>query len=81
MTGETKESQKTKKEDLITMFHLDANKWEISKIQLLMKVTYASQHKYIISRPGNESILKDWPFLFQECGMIVHFRELTDVCF
>ncbi|XP_022077878.1 uncharacterized protein LOC110971785 [Acanthochromis polyacanthus] len=48
-------------------------------VKVLMKCTYYTQRKEINKGTDLQSLVEDWPFLFQEIGMTVHFQELTGV--
>ncbi|KAM7423445.1 hypothetical protein PAMA_000004 [Pampus argenteus] len=76
--GETKQLQKQKQEELIKMFK---NKDKDGKtIERLIVETFPSQRRDILSGlKETEQLLKEWPFLCQEAGMRLHFRELTGV--
>lgn len=53
---------------------------DAKKIESLMVETFPSQKRDILSgTKETKEILKEWPFLFQEIGMRVHFKELTGV--
>lgn len=76
--GETKQLQKEKQEELMKMFK-NKDK-DAKKIERLMVETFPSQRRDILSgMKATEEIIKEWPFLFQETGMRLHFRELTGV--
>ncbi len=76
--GETKQMQKQKQEELLRMYRKKEK--DAKKIERLMVETFPSQRRDILSgTKETEEILKEWPFLFQENGMRVHFKELTGV--
>ena len=53
---------------------------DAENIKRLMMETFPSQRKDILSGlKETEEILQEWPFLFEETGMRLHFRELTGV--
>lgn len=43
----------------------------------LMKMTYYSQHEDIHQGKDVKYLHREWPFLFDEVGMNVNFKELT----
>ncbi|KAK0151264.1 Hepatic leukemia factor [Merluccius polli] len=50
------------------------------KIERLMVETFPSQRRDVLSAlKETEEFLKEWPFLCQEAGMRLHFKELTGV--
>nr|XP_020477510.1 uncharacterized protein LOC109972749 isoform X2 [Monopterus albus] len=49
------------------------------EVKTLMKCTYYSQWKEINSGTDLKYLMEEWPFLFTEIGMTVHFQELTGV--
>ncbi|XP_029706564.1 uncharacterized protein [Takifugu rubripes] len=75
--GGTAESQLQQKKKLKMMsLQTDANPEEV---KLLMKQTFYTQWKQV-NRGGNiKHLLGEWPYLFDELGMAVHFEELTGV--
>lgn len=75
--GETKQLQKQKQEELMKMFK-NKDK-DAKKIERLMVETFPSQRRDMLGMKETEEIIKEWPFLFQETGMRLHFRELTGV--
>ncbi|XP_033964052.2 uncharacterized protein [Pseudochaenichthys georgianus] len=75
--GETKSMQKQKQEEHKRMF--DENARDAKTIERLMVETFHSQRRDILSSKGMEDLVKEWPFLFQENGIRIHFRELTGV--
>lgn len=78
LAGETKDKQKQKQEELMNMFKNKDN--DAKKIERLMVETLPSQRRDILSGlKETEEILKEWPFLCQEIGMRLHFKELTGV--
>ncbi|XP_039477037.1 uncharacterized protein LOC120443128 [Oreochromis aureus] len=74
---ETTESQKEKKEKMKRL-HRETNV-SLDEVENLMKCTYYSQRKDINNGEELQTLLEEWPFLFQEVGMAVHFYELTGV--
>ncbi|KAG8009026.1 hypothetical protein GBF38_011616 [Nibea albiflora] len=78
LPGETKQLQKQKQEELIKMYK-NKDK-DAKKIERLMVETFPSQRRDLLSGlKETEEFLKEWPFLCQEAGMRLHFRELTGV--
>ncbi|XP_072565115.1 uncharacterized protein [Paramormyrops kingsleyae] len=73
---ETAESQKVKKEKLKKLQETNVS---LDEVENLMKQTYYSQRKDINKGEDMQFLLEEWPFLFQEVGMAVHFHELTGV--
>lgn len=49
------------------------------EVKTLMKTTYYSQRKAINKGTNLSVLMEEWPFLFQEVGMTVHFQELSGV--
>lgn len=75
--GETPESQQEHQEKLKIMFQqTDVNPVEVKR---LMKLTFYTQRKKINQGQNIKNLLEEWPFLFEEHGMAVHFQELTGV--
>ncbi|XP_040888005.1 uncharacterized protein LOC121194625 [Toxotes jaculatrix] len=75
--GETAESQHEKKEKMKMMTkETDANPEEIKH---LMKSTFYSQRKKVNQGENIKHLMEEWPFLFDGCGMAVHFKELTGI--
>ncbi|XP_036440032.1 uncharacterized protein LOC118817438 [Colossoma macropomum] len=75
--SETPESQQEKK-DKMKVLSEQAN-FSSDEVKTLMKCTYYSQRKEINKGTDLQCLVEDWPFLFQEIGMAVHFQELTGV--
>lgn len=75
--SETLESQQEKK-DKLKMLSEQAT-FSPEEVKTLMKDTYFSQRKAINSGTDLQSLMEEWPFLFKEIGMIVHFHVLTGV--
>lgn len=67
-----------KKKDEMKMLSQQLNP-SSDMVRSLMKSTYYSQRKEINKGTHLQTLLEDWPFLFQEIGMGVHFEELTGV--
>ncbi|GAA6089228.1 uncharacterized protein LOC110971785 [Tachysurus ichikawai] len=75
--SETAESQQLKKEKMRSLLQTtDCNEEEV---KVLMKSTYYSQRKDINKGTDMKILTDDWPFLFQESGMEVHFKDLTGI--
>ncbi|GAA6096153.1 uncharacterized protein LOC110971785 [Tachysurus ichikawai] len=75
--SETAESQQLKKEKMRSLLQTtDCNEEEV---KVLMKSTYYSQRKDINKGTDMKILTDDWPFLFQESGMEVHFKDLTEI--
>ena len=75
--GETK-LQKQKQEELVKMFK-NKDK-DAKKIERLLVETFPSQRRDVLSAlKETEDFLKEWPFLCQEAGMRLNFKELTGV--
>eukprot|EP00066_Takifugu_rubripes_P029996 XP_011619262.1 PREDICTED: uncharacterized protein LOC105419408 [Takifugu rubripes] len=75
--GETQVSQQQKMEKLQNMYqHSDANPKEVT---CLMKSTFYTQRQHVNEGKSINCLREEWPFLFDELGMIVHFKELTGI--
>lgn len=74
---ETTETQQKKKDEM-KMLSEQLNP-SPDEVRSLMKSTYYSQRKEINKGTDLQTLLEEWPFLFQEIGMGVHFEELTGV--
>lgn len=75
--GETPESQQEKQEKLRRMSQqANANPEEIKQ---LMKSTFYTQRKEVNQGKNIKNLLEEWPSLFSEVGMSVHFKELTGI--
>ena len=75
--SETAETQQKKKDEM-KMLSEQLNP-SPDEVRSLMKSTYYSQRKEINKGTDLQTLLEEWPFLFQEIGMGVHFEELTGV--
>lgn len=75
--SETLESQQEKKDKLKILS--EQATFCPEEVKTLMKDTYFSQRKAINSGTDLQSLMEEWPFLFKEIGMIVHFHDLTGV--
>ncbi|XP_038157392.1 uncharacterized protein LOC119794107 [Cyprinodon tularosa] len=74
---ETAETQKEKKVKLKMLS--EENNLNSDEIRDLMQRTYYTQRKEINQGKDLQIMVKEWPFLFQEIGMTIHFQELTGV--
>ncbi|KAJ8356915.1 hypothetical protein SKAU_G00197090 [Synaphobranchus kaupii] len=75
--SETTNSQQEKKLKMKVLSE-QAN-FSPDEVKTLMKCTYYSQHKEINRGTDLQTLMEEWPFLFQELGMTIHFQELTGV--
>ncbi|XP_039622795.1 uncharacterized protein LOC120537715 [Polypterus senegalus] len=75
--SETAESQKDKQEKM-KMLSKETNV-NNEEIGILVQSTYYSQHKEINKGASMKQLFQDWPFVFQEIGMGVHFKQLTGI--
>ncbi|KAF7641227.1 hypothetical protein LDENG_00288310 [Lucifuga dentata] len=73
--SETPESQQNKKNRMKVLS--EQTNFSPDEVKTLMKCTYYSQRKEINKGTDLQSLMEEWPFLFQETGMTVHFQELT----
>ncbi|KAK5600975.1 hypothetical protein CRENBAI_006008 [Crenichthys baileyi] len=87
--------QKCKKEDQMTQMNETSESQQENQKQMkilseqtsfvpeevknLMKCTSYSQRKAVNKGADLQILIEEWPFLFQEIGMTVHFEELTVV--
>lgn len=53
--------------------------WDVNQVTDDMFSTYFFQRKDINNGASILTLRKDWPFLFEEIGIMVHFKELTGV--
>eukprot|EP00066_Takifugu_rubripes_P028520 XP_011617786.1 PREDICTED: uncharacterized protein LOC105418794 [Takifugu rubripes] len=75
--GETQVSQQQKMEKLQNMYqHSDANSKEVT---CLMKSTFYTQRQHVNQGKSIKCLREEWPFWFDELGMMVHFKELTGI--
>ena len=73
--GETPESQQEHEEKLKMMSQQpNVNP---DKVRRLMKLTFYTQRKKVNQGQNTKKLLDEWPLLFDELGMAVHFQELT----
>lgn len=75
--SETTHSQQEKK--LKMKLLIEQANFSPDEVKTLMKSTYYSQRKDINRGTDMQILMEEWPFLFQEVGMTVHFQELTGV--
>ncbi|KAJ3613584.1 hypothetical protein NHX12_019830, partial [Muraenolepis orangiensis] len=76
--GETQDTQNRKTDELKLMFK-NRDK-DMTKMEVLMMETFASQRKDMLSAQKNtKTLLEKWPYLFHVTGMRIHFRELTGI--
>uniref|UniRef100_A0A8C5PWW2 Uncharacterized protein n=1 Tax=Leptobrachium leishanense TaxID=445787 RepID=A0A8C5PWW2_9ANUR len=75
--GETPESQQEKKEKLKIM----SQQTDLSpeEVKDLMRLTFYTQRKQVNQGKNIIHLSEEWPFLFKELGMAVHFKELTGI--
>uniref|UniRef100_A0A096M8X4 Uncharacterized protein n=1 Tax=Poecilia formosa TaxID=48698 RepID=A0A096M8X4_POEFO len=69
-TAETQEEKKVKLKMLSEENNLNSD-----EIRDLMQSTYYTQRKEINQGKDLQIMVKEWPFLFQEIGMTIHFQE------
>ncbi|XP_053087514.1 uncharacterized protein LOC117596398 [Pangasianodon hypophthalmus] len=72
---ETPESQKDAQEQLKKMYKERCH--DIKGIENMMRATFFTQRKDIISGIETSDLTKEWPYLFETVGMRTHFKELT----
>lgn len=75
--GETAESQQQSRDELKSLSKQNAPNQDV--IKELTRSTFYTQRKKVNNRKEIKYLLEDWPFLFDEMGMAVHFEELTGV--
>ena len=73
--NETKWSLKMKQDILKSISTL--SNWDIEKVTANMISTYFYQRKDINTGASIVTLCKEWPFLFEEIGIMIHFKELT----
>ncbi|XP_033968100.2 uncharacterized protein [Pseudochaenichthys georgianus] len=73
--GETGETQEQFKLELKNM-HITRSK-DTKRIEEKMVATFYTQRSDIIKGMETPVLLRDWPYLFEMCGMMAHFKELT----
>ncbi|KAM9501371.1 uncharacterized protein Hap1MRO34_010529 isoform 1-T2 [Clarias gariepinus] len=73
--NETEETQKCTQEELKNM-HKNKSK-NTKSIEKKMVATFYTQRSNIINGMETPVLVKDWPYLFEMCGIMVHFKELT----
>ncbi|XP_056613132.1 uncharacterized protein LOC130437768 [Triplophysa dalaica] len=74
--GETEETQKCAQEELKNM-HKNKSK-NTKSIQEKMLATFYTQRSDIC-KMETPFLVIEWPYLFEMCGIMVHFKELTDM--
>nr|XP_014352530.1 PREDICTED: uncharacterized protein LOC102345540 isoform X2 [Latimeria chalumnae] len=76
----TNESLKTlkQKQNLMKMF-FKGQEWNAAEVSNLMDATYYLQRKAINEGTDIRTLKEEWPFLFEEFGMMAHFLELTRI--
>ncbi|KAI9538516.1 hypothetical protein NQZ68_014277 [Dissostichus eleginoides] len=73
--GETGETQERTKEELKNM-HITRSK-DTKRIEEKMVATFYTQRSDIIKGMETPVLVREWPYLFDMCGMMAHFKELT----
>uniref|UniRef100_A0A1A8LY87 Uncharacterized protein n=2 Tax=Nothobranchius pienaari TaxID=704102 RepID=A0A1A8LY87_9TELE len=66
-----------KKEEMKKLFK--KNNYSTDAVKELVTCTYYTQRKEINRGASIQKLCQEWPFLFNEVGMIAHFQELTGV--
>ncbi|KAI4804777.1 hypothetical protein KUCAC02_026393 [Chaenocephalus aceratus] len=56
--------------------HITRSK-DTKRIEKKMVATFYTQRNDIIKGMETPVLLRDWPYLFEMCGMMAHFKELT----
>ncbi|KAK0147444.1 hypothetical protein N1851_012093 [Merluccius polli] len=74
---ETPESQKHAQEELKKMW--TERCCDSKAIENMMRATFFTQRKDIISGTETSDLTKEWPYLFETTGMKTHFKELIGV--
>ncbi|XP_063054121.1 uncharacterized protein LOC134468409 isoform X2 [Engraulis encrasicolus] len=75
--GETTESQQQSQEELKRLSKENAPNQDV--VKKLTRSTFYTQRKEVNNGKEIKHFLADWPFLFDDVGMAVHFEELTGV--
>ncbi|KAL1246706.1 hypothetical protein QQF64_034363, partial [Cirrhinus molitorella] len=75
--GETAESQQQSRDKLKSLSKQNAPNQDV--VKQLTRSTFYIQRKEVNNGKEIKYLLEDWPFLFDEIGMAVHFEELTGV--
>ena len=79
--GETEESQQLLKEEL-KILHASEPNTDKTRIMKMMSATYATQ-RTVLNKANCAllDVIEDWPYLFDEQCMLMHFKELvgTDI--
>lgn len=71
------EAQKKMKEELHKMF--EENEKDENKIGTLMMSTFASQRRDVLNEKDTQTLMEEWPYLFNTIGLKAHFKQLTGV--
>ncbi|CAI9733695.1 Hypothetical predicted protein [Octopus vulgaris] len=74
--NETKWSLRMKQDLLRSIY---SSKWDVEFVEKDMITTFFFQRKDINNGASITTLHKDWPFLFEEIGLMVHFKELTTI--
>lgn len=75
--GETTESQQQSQEELKRLSKQNAPNQDV--VKELTRSTFYTQRKEVNNGKEIKHLLADWPFLFDDVGMAVHFEELTGI--
>lgn len=75
--GETTESQQQSRDELKSLSKQSAPNQDV--VKQLTRSTFYTQRKEVNNGKEIKYLLEDWPFLFDEIGMAVHFEELSGV--
>lgn len=75
--GESAESQQQSRDELKSLSKQNAPNQDV--VKQLTRSTFYTQRKEVNNGKEIKYLLEDWPFLFDEIGMAVHFEELTGV--
>ncbi|KAK1905547.1 Protein CLP1 like [Dissostichus eleginoides] len=73
--GEIGETQERTKEELKNM-HITRSK-DTKRIEEKMVATFYTQRSDIIKGMETPVLVREWPYLFDMCGMMAHFKEHT----
>ncbi|GAB1604998.1 uncharacterized protein LOC115220330 [Argonauta hians] len=74
--NETKWSLRMKQDLLRSMYN---SNWDTEYVERDMLTTFFFQRKDINNGASIPTLHKDWPFLFEGIGLMVHFKELTSI--
>lgn len=75
--SETTHSQQEKRPKMKLL--IEQANFSPDEVKTLMKSTYYSQRKEINHGTDLQILMEEWPFLFQEIGMTIHFQGFTGV--